>query len=61
MSELPKLFPTKYYIGFAKKEGHNNLAAQFSQALAKFKKTQAYHDILVKYGQVKLNAQVFYG
>ncbi len=51
--ELPKSFPTQYYLGFAKKEGHDHLAVQFSQTLVQFKQTQAYHDILVKYGQVE--------
>ncbi|MCP4431434.1 MAG: transporter substrate-binding domain-containing protein [Gammaproteobacteria bacterium] len=51
--ELPKPFPTRYYLGFAKKDGHDHLAEQFSQALVQFKQTQAYHDILVKYGQAK--------
>ncbi|MCP3900386.1 MAG: amino acid ABC transporter substrate-binding protein [Desulfobacteraceae bacterium] len=51
--ELPKPFPTRYYLGFSKKKGHDRLAEQFSQALVKFKQTQAYHDILVKYGQTK--------
>ncbi|MCP4286594.1 MAG: amino acid ABC transporter substrate-binding protein [Gammaproteobacteria bacterium] len=51
--ELPKPFPTRYYLGFAKKEGHDHLAEQFSQTLVHFKQTQAYHDILVKYGQAK--------
>ncbi len=50
---LPKPFPTRYYLGFAKKEGHDHLAEQFSQALVQFKQTQAYHEILVKYGQAK--------
>ncbi len=51
--ELPKSFPTQYYLGFAKKEGHEHLAEQFSQALVQFKQTQAYQDILVKYGQAE--------
>ncbi len=51
--ELPKSFPTQYYLGFAKKEGHDHLAVQFSQTLVQFKQSQAYHDLLVKYGQVE--------
>ncbi|MCP3944649.1 MAG: transporter substrate-binding domain-containing protein [Desulfobacteraceae bacterium] len=51
--ELPKPFPTQYYLGFAKKKGHDHLAVQFSQALVQFKQTQAYQDILVKYGQTQ--------
>ncbi len=51
--ELPKAFPTQYYLGFAKKEGYDHLAVQISQALVQFKQSQAYHDILVKYGQVE--------
>ncbi|MCP3892837.1 MAG: amino acid ABC transporter substrate-binding protein [Desulfobulbaceae bacterium] len=51
--ELPRPFPTRYYLGFAKKDGYDHLAEQFSQALVHFKQTQAYHDILVKYGQAK--------
>ncbi len=50
---LPIMFPSKNYLGFAKKEGYDHLAEQFSQALIKFKRTQAYHDILVKYGQAE--------
>ncbi len=51
--ELPKPFPTQYYLGFAKKEGHDHLSVQFSQALVQFKQTEAYQDILIKYGQAE--------
>ncbi len=51
--ELPKSFPTQYYLGFAQKEGHDHLAVQFSQTLVQFKQSQAYHDILAKYGQME--------
>ncbi len=51
--ELPTPFPSKNYLGFANKNGHDRLAEQFSQALVQFKQTQAYQDILVKYGQAE--------
>ncbi len=50
---FPVMFSSKNYLGFAKKEGYDRLAEQFSQALIKFKQTQSYHYILVKYGQVE--------
>ena len=51
--ELPTIFPSKNYLGFAKKAGYDELSVKFSRALLEFKQTQAYHDILVKYGQVQ--------
>jgi polar amino acid transport system substrate-binding protein len=49
--ELPKSFPSSYYLGFSKKNGHDQLTEQFSQALVQFKQSKAYHKILFKYGQ----------
>ncbi len=53
VAELPTPFPSKSYLGFAKKEGHDHIAEQFSQEVVQFKQTQAYHDILVTYGQAE--------
>ena len=51
MVELPEQLLNIYYLGFAKKAGYDKLAMRFSRALSEFKQTQAYHDILLKYGQ----------
>lgn len=53
VAELPMPLLNAYYLGFAKKAGYDELAVKFSRALVAFKQTPAYHDILVKYGQVK--------
>ena len=53
VAELPMPLLNTYYLGFAKKAGYDELAVKFSRALVEFKQTPAYHDILVKYGQVK--------
>ncbi|MCP3940969.1 MAG: transporter substrate-binding domain-containing protein [Desulfobacteraceae bacterium] len=51
--KLPTSFPSKNYLGFAKKKGYDHIAKLFSQKLVQFKQTQAYHDILVTYGQAE--------
>ena len=38
------------YLAFSKKPGHEELAIQFGEALRKFKATDAYQQILQKYG-----------
>jgi polar amino acid transport system substrate-binding protein len=50
--ELPEQFTSRYYVGFSKKSGYENLARKFSDALKEFKKTKEYSDILRKYGQI---------
>lgn len=41
----------KYYLGFAKKPGYDQLAEQFSAALQTFKTRDEYYAILARYGQ----------
>lgn len=42
---------TENHLGFAKKEGYEALATQFSETLKEFKTGDEYQAILVKYGQ----------
>lgn len=46
----PPIHAQKLYVGFSKANDLEGLCREFSQALAQFKKTQAYHAILARYG-----------
>lgn len=51
----PFFNPQKLYAGFSKKTNDQNAVREFSDRLARFKKTEAYAGILVKYGMEKTN------
>lgn len=46
----PPVHTEKLYVGFSKKAGLRRLAADFSEVLARFKRTDEYKAILRKYG-----------
>jgi polar amino acid transport system substrate-binding protein len=46
----PPIHTQRLYVGFAKTNNLEGLCREFSLALAQFKKTQAYHAILARYG-----------
>lgn len=46
----PPIHSQKLYVGFARARGHGRLAAEFSKALAKFKSSPRYGEILRAYG-----------
>lgn len=46
----PPIHSQKLYVGFARARGHGPLAEKFSKALAGFKSSPRYRDILRKYG-----------
>ncbi|MEW5774627.1 MAG: transporter substrate-binding domain-containing protein [Thermodesulfobacteriota bacterium] len=46
----PPIHTQKLYVGFSKARGHERLAAEFSRALAAFKASPRYREILRAYG-----------